>query len=212
MINFSKFDCILWDFDGVLIDSMPVRDVGFSKVLSNFPSEQVEELLEYHRNNGGLSRYVKFRYFFENIRREKVSDETILEYARRFSDIMLSELINPALLITETIDFVGRHHARVDMHIVSGSDGEELKEICRRLNLSPFFKSIHGSPTPKIELVSRILKSNSYKQVLLIGDSLNDLEASKVNSIAFAGYNNIKLKSVCPTYIENFQIISFDCE
>ena len=59
---------IFWDFDGVILNSNKVRDSGFEIVLKDFPKNQVELLLNYHRQNGGLSRYVKFRYFFEVIR------------------------------------------------------------------------------------------------------------------------------------------------
>lgn len=61
---FDSIEIIFWDFDGVIMDSMKVRDEGFKIVLKDYPSDQVEKLMEFHRNNGGLSRYVKFRYFF----------------------------------------------------------------------------------------------------------------------------------------------------
>lgn len=64
---------IIWDFDGVIVESNHIREKGFRKVLESFPENQVEELLVFHNNNGGLSRYVKFRYFFENIRKEEIS-------------------------------------------------------------------------------------------------------------------------------------------
>ena len=79
---------IFWDFDGVLMDSNAVRDLGFERVLSAFPKEQVDQLLAFHQANGGLSRYVKFRYFFENIRGEPITEEEILVWAERFSGIM----------------------------------------------------------------------------------------------------------------------------
>ena len=59
---------IFWDFDGVILNSNKVRDKGFETVLSGFPKEEVDKLLKFHRQNGGLSRYVKFRYFFEEIK------------------------------------------------------------------------------------------------------------------------------------------------
>ena len=71
----DNFKVILWDFDGVLMNSNSVRDLGFEKVLAGYPVEEVKSLMKYHQANGGLSRYVKFRYFFEEIRKENVSDQ-----------------------------------------------------------------------------------------------------------------------------------------
>jgi beta-phosphoglucomutase-like phosphatase (HAD superfamily) len=48
----------LWDFDGVILDSMRVRYFGFREIFKDFTKEQVYKHIEYHRTNGGLSRYV----------------------------------------------------------------------------------------------------------------------------------------------------------
>ena len=49
---------ILWDFDGVILDSMQVRDYGFRKIFEEHSHEQVEKLIKYHRTNGGWSRKI----------------------------------------------------------------------------------------------------------------------------------------------------------
>lgn len=206
MKHYNKYNIILWDFDGVIMDSMPVRDSGFEQVLKDYPTAQVSELLNFHRTQGGLSRYVKFRYFFEEVRREKISEKEVQALANRFSKIMLENLINPKYLIADSLNFIQENPQKQDFHIVSGSDEKELQKICSGLNIDTFFKSIKGSPTPKNKSVADLLSSNNYKQeeVCLIGDSINDLEAAQVNEIAFFGYNNIELKKKSNNYINNF--------
>lgn len=44
--------------------------LDFQRVLSDFNKNQVEELLFFHKANDGLFRYLKFRYLFEEIRKE----------------------------------------------------------------------------------------------------------------------------------------------
>mgnify|MGYP005866449837 CR=1 FL=1 len=193
----SKIKTIFWDFDGVLMNSNQVRDQGFIEVLKDFPDSQVNQLMEFHQANGGLSRYVKFRHFFEEIRGERITDEEVKEWADKFSKIMLNLLVDKNLLIEETISFVRNHHQKYTMHIVSGSDGNELNQICIGIEIDHFFKSIEGSPTPKIELVANILKKENYDeyQCVLIGDSINDYEAANQNKIHFQAYNNKNLVS-----------------
>ncbi len=58
---------ILWDFDGVIIDSLAVRDYGFREIFKEFDKVLVEKLIKYHSINGGLSRFHKIRYFFNEI-------------------------------------------------------------------------------------------------------------------------------------------------
>lgn len=54
---------ILWDFDGVILDSLAVRDYGFREIFKDFDKAAVEKLIEYHSINSGLSRFHKIRYF-----------------------------------------------------------------------------------------------------------------------------------------------------
>lgn len=203
----EEYKVILWDFDGVIIDSNEVRELGFTESLSEFSSDQVEQLLEYHRKNGGLSRYSKFRYFFEEILGETITEKVVQDYARKFSHVVLNRLINPSLLLSDSIEFISEFHSRIQMHVVSGSDGEELQQICSGLGISKYFRSINGSPTPKIELVSNLLQSYELEpsDVCLIGDSINDYDASVINSIDFFGYNNLSLKKEGRLYIDSFK-------
>jgi HAD superfamily hydrolase (TIGR01549 family) len=206
MKNWTEFRTILWDFDGVLMDSMPVRDKGFEEVLVNYPLEQIEQLLAYHRQNGGLSRYVKFRYFFEQIRQEAVSEEKINQLALSFSQIMRKALIKPELLIEDTLNFVKANQHLYNMHVVSGSDQNELRYLCQTLKLDQYFISIHGSPVAKKEIIHELLTSYKYhaQDVALIGDSVNDFEAAQINGIDFYGYNNRQLLNITSNYIHQF--------
>jgi HAD superfamily hydrolase (TIGR01549 family) len=186
---------IFWDFDGVLINSNSVRDFGFETVLSEYPKKQVEELIRYHKANGGLSRYVKFRYFFENIRKENISDLQIKKLSDSFSNIMKIKLNDKSLLINETLSFIKRYQEKFKMHITSGSDQEELKALCEVHKIDNLFDSIHGSPTAKKNILKELIFANNYnvEECVIVGDSINDYEAAIENKIYFYAYNNPEL-------------------
>jgi HAD superfamily hydrolase (TIGR01549 family) len=206
MISFTGIKTIFWDFDGVIMDSMPIREQGFLEVLKAYPDDQVNKLLAYHKVNGGLSRYVKFRYFFEEIRKKEVSEEEVQELAKSFSVIMLEKLKSPEFLIDQTVDFIQANYENYEMYIVSGSDQKELREICAAVDIDQFFKGIFGSPTPKNQLVQNIIEKENCNPAdsILIGDSINDYEAAKVNGIKFYGFNNPSLLTVSRDYITKF--------
>ncbi|MFW2604910.1 HAD family hydrolase [Aliarcobacter butzleri] len=197
---------IFWDFDGVILDSMPIRDYGFAKIFEEFDKNLVDKLLEYHTLNGGLSRYVKIRYFYNTLLGSEVSDEKVQELADKFSTIMKAELTNKKYLIGETVDFIEKNYKNYNFHIVSGSDGKELNYLCKELKLSEYFKTIEGSPTHKNDLVKNILEKYNYnsKECILIGDSINDFDAANINGMKFYGYNNKLLKDK-DEYIETFK-------
>lgn len=191
--NLMNYEVVFWDFDGVLLASNDVREAGFLEVLRHYPKQVQDSLLRFHRENGGLSRYVKFRYLFENILKEEVTDADILEYALKFSEIMRKALTNKELLIDETIDIARMFSHFKPMFIVSGSDQSELRFLCKELGIDEYFKEILGSPTPKVDLVRLVMKKYGYKpeNCVLVGDSINDLEAASLNKISFVPYNYV---------------------
>lgn len=188
------------------MNSNAVRDRGFEEVLKDYPQEQVNKLMTFHQKNGGLSRYVKFRYFFEEVRGESITEEEVNSWAQKFSEIMLTSLNNKSLLIEEAVHFIKANYKDYNMHIVSGSDQKELRFLNKELGMSEYFISIHGSPTPKKQLVEDLISKHQYElgNACLIGDSINDYEAAEHNGIAFYGYNNPALSSL-GVYVESLQ-------
>ena len=183
----DKLETLLWDFDGVILDSMVVRDIGFERIFEHFPEAQVQELLDFHRTNGGWSRYVKIEHFFKNIIQIEYTQNDILAYAEKFSVIMKKELTNPTRLIADAVDYIKAFHTKQNFHIVSGSDHKELNFLCKELNLAQYFISIQGSPTIKTKLVADIMEKHRYNKATtgLIGDSINDNDAAEANDIHF---------------------------
>jgi phosphoglycolate phosphatase-like HAD superfamily hydrolase len=203
---------VLFDFDGVILNSMPIRDWGFCKLFEEYPQEQINRLLEYHQQNGGLSRYVKIRYFFNHILNQEIPQDKVQDLADRFSTLVKERLCDPRLLINTTHLFIEKNFSNYNFHIVSGSDEKELLEVCDRLGISRFFVSIHGSPIPKDNLVAAIIRNNAYEpfETILVGDSINDYEAAVRNDIRFCGFNNPGLKDIGTAYInESMEELKF---
>ncbi len=205
MISLAKYKVILWDFDGVLLDSMPIREFGFREVLKDFPEEQIETLISFHKLNGGMSRYVKFRYFYEQVLKKEITNEQVRALADRFSQIMLRELGNTKYLIDDSLNFIRTNGLQYHMHIVSGSDEAELRHLCSVLGIAGYFSSIYGSPKPKDQIIRDLLKEYNYakNEVVLIGDSINDQDAANINEIDFLGYNNAEMAGKWQGYYIN---------
>ena len=197
---------IIFDFDGVILDSVPVKTEAFRKLFEEYSEDQVQKLIEYHLENGGKSRYVKINYFFTTVVKKEISDKEVQNYAEKYSELTKIELSNKKYLIADTINFIKNNYKKYNLHIASGADASDLKFICERLELSKYFLSIHGSPKVKNEIVRDILNENQYKknETILIGDSKNDYEAANINSIEFYGYNNLRLKNLNHKYITSF--------
>ena len=97
---------ILFDFDGVIFDSMPVREAGFRQIFQDFDEYLVDKLIDYHNQNGGLSRYVKIDFFFNYILKKPIQKDQSLSYAKSFSDIMKKELVKKEYFIIDSLSFI----------------------------------------------------------------------------------------------------------
>lgn len=196
---------ILFDFDGVILDSMKIKGDGFVELFKAYPEKERKKLENYHYANGGVSRFAKIRYFFTHIVHQEISETEIEHLANRFGEIIANKLFDPNNLIAETVAFIEYHFEHYNCHIVSGAEEQELKALCVHFKIDRYFRSIHGSPTPKPELIRTVLEHNHYHQddTILIGDSINDYHAAEANHIRFYGYNNEELKPF-GCYLESF--------
>ena len=117
--------------------------------------------------------------------------------SEEFSLIMREKLTESRLLIKEIIEYIHQlFNYGTEMHIVSGSDQEELRTLIKSHGLNKYFTSIKGSPTDKNTLVKKIIAENKFNKdnFCLVGDSINDFEAANLSNIVFFGYNNNSLK------------------
>ena len=202
---------ILWDFDGVILDSMKIKGDGFIELFEGYNDIKVRELEKYHYENGGVSRFEKIEYFFKELLNQKISEKEILDLAEKFALIIEKKIYNQSNLIEDTLVFIQNHSHMYNFHIVSGAEHKELNKICTYFNLDKFFLTINGSPRKKELLVKDLLEQYNYQreQTILIGDSITDYNAAYNNSIKFFGFNNNLLKQY-GNYINTFQGLRFE--
>tara|TARA_E500000178_G_C16880659_1_gene688816 strand:- start:466 stop:1083 length:618 start_codon:yes stop_codon:yes gene_type:complete len=197
---------ILWDFDGVILDSMQIKGDGFVELFKNYNSKEVQILEKYHFANGGVSRFDKIKYFYNQVLKEEISEEKVIKLANTFSNIIKSKIYDKKKLINDSIKFIEKNSIKYNFHIISGSEHIELIRLCKYLEIDKYFISINGSPTKKEVLVKTVIKDFSYNknEVILIGDAMTDYDAAKKNDIGFYGYNNTELKKYT-NYIVKFK-------
>ena len=196
---------ILWDFDGVILNSMKIKGDGFLELFKMYDTEHLKKIEKYHYENGGVSRFDKISYFYNDILNEDITNDKVLNLANKFSNIIEAKLDNKNNLIVETVGFIKGHFKKYNFHIVSGAEHFELNRLCDNFELTQYFISIDGSPTKKDLLVKNVMNKYRYKNVetILIGDAMTDYNASVKNNIEFYGYNNQDLKQF--KYIDSFE-------
>ena len=179
---------IVFDCDGVILDSVPVKTRAFARLAEPYGPEARDRFVMYHSLHGGVSRYRKFEWFFREVLGREISPEESREWGERFAAYALDEVRRCALIpgIEETLE---RWHARLPLYVCSGAPDAEVRLVLEERGLSGYFRGIHGSTPAKAELLARIVREARLDpaDVLMVGDAATDRNAAEEVGTQFYG-------------------------
>lgn len=181
---------IILDFDGVILESMDIKTNAFRELFKDFP-EHLDAIIDYHLRHGGVSRYTKFSYIYNNILKQPLNEDKIKELGGKFSYMVLQEMIK-CPLVSGAQEFLEEYSKRLKLFIASGTPEEELHLIVKQRGLSDYFRGVYGTPTVKSEIIEHILIDEGVRKedAIFVGDALSDYEDAKKVSVPFVARFN----------------------
>ena len=84
---------IAFDFDGVLVESVEVKTRAFARLFNTEGPDAVRKILDYHLENGGVSRFEKFKTIYRSILKRPLSEEQFRSLCERFSELVVDEVV-----------------------------------------------------------------------------------------------------------------------
>jgi phosphoglycolate phosphatase-like HAD superfamily hydrolase len=187
--RFQTARCVLFDCDGILFDSNGFKVAGMRHALADEPQPLVAEMEAYWRGSGGVSRWAKFRYYYEQISPCAEVDRAVERACQRFGDYSLAayDSQDPVPAALTAARAVGAKRAVV----VSGASQTELETVFTKKDIAALFSEILGSPTPKQDLVRAVLSARNLaaSEVLFIGDGAGDLRVARELDVPFVYLN-----------------------
>ena len=111
---------IIFDFDGVILKSHKVKSQAFYDLFSSYGKKISEKVLSYHLKNEGKSRFIKFKYIYKNILKEKISKKKLDLLSKNFDAISL-EKINELKIPKYLIYFLKKNKKKILFHISTGT-------------------------------------------------------------------------------------------
>lgn len=213
---FSQYDVIIFDCDGVILDSNNMKITAMRAALetAEFPAELIETAVSAFANNFGKSRQYHCRYFVETLlglNGKKGSDlqKLILVY---YSQAVENEYLQVPM--TDGSSALLESLKNKYLYIASGSEEAQLIRIFKQRSLHHYFKGIFGSPVTKSDNVNNIINKHSTinkSKILFIGDAAADYQAAAVNHIDFifySPYSNVKEKMSEMSKTYHFPVIN----
>ncbi len=184
-IDLASYQTLVFDCDGVILDSNTLKRDAFYAATEPYGKNYAEQLVSYHIENGGISRYEKFKYFFDRILcigfdEQKYND--VLDIYASYVKLSLLEC-----QICEGLELLRRQTPHANWLIVSGGDQNEIREVFLNRSIAHFFDGgVFGSPDNKSVILKREIENNNIKRnALFFGDSTYDFYASIESGIDF---------------------------
>jgi len=184
----KKYDAIIFDFDGVLAESVDVKTRAFEALYAEYGDRIVEQVRDYHLQHGGISRFEKFRYYHEVLLGKTLTKDEENQLGDRFSQYVEDAVVE-SIYVAGAYNFLENYYQSIPLFVASGTPDVELKRIVSRRNMAHYFISVHGSPAKKGDIIQDILTKHSFNpdHVLMIGDAIADYEGAIAASIKFMG-------------------------
>lgn len=179
-MDYSKYKTIVFDCDGVVLDSNQVKIQAYYDTAINLGDtpEQAQALVDYHVMLGGISRYVKFEYYLREIVKRPATEAAIQVYLNEFGRILDIALMHCE--IAPNLLSLKKQMPEVRWMVLSGGDQLEVQTIFERRNIAHLFDAgIFGSPDNKDVVLEREKSlGNLQLPALFFGDSKYDHQAS----------------------------------
>lgn len=185
-ISLKKIEFVIFDCDGVILDTNKIKTEAFKKTLNKYPKEKIDKLIAFHKENGGVSRKIKFEYFFNNIINDS-DPKKINNSLKKFKTISFQKLLL-SRYIKGVLKFINKlKKNNIKIFIVSGAIQAELRKIFLLKNKNRYFYEILGTPKNKIDNIQIILDKYSLdiNKGIFFGDSYTDYISAKKFKIKF---------------------------
>ena len=185
--------CVVFDFDGVLVDSNAVKRKAYFDIFASFSGIHpiVEAVL---KNKRGGDRY----QIIDGIVRQLVvtgfltADDQIGEltkaYAERYNHIC-EEYAATCREIAGTSVCLPQLAKRYVLYVNSATPEEPLRRIIHRRGWEGYFRDVLGRPRTKTKNLAQILEREmiSGAEVVFVGDNEEDLDAARQCGCQFLG-------------------------
>ena len=179
---------LIFDFDGIIVDSVNLKTEAFYELYKPFGVEVAQKVIKHHEANGGVSRFEKFKIYHENFLGLKLSNKNLVKLSKDFSKNVIKKIIKLPFVDGAEF-FFSSSFKNYDFFISTGTPTDEINYILKKKNINNFFKGVYGSPINKDKHIKDIINKYHYKnhEIVFIGDSSTDLEAARINNLKFIG-------------------------
>jgi len=181
---------IVFDFDGVIVDSNELKFKDVWKRLFSLSPEISYELIERAKPRGTRYDALRFIAFEIDIPKEEI-EAWVEACANEYNDIVQEGIVETGLFsgVYNTLKELTKNHT---LYLNSATPTIALKESVDALAIGEFFADVCGKPQSKAENLKEIITREhaDLDTVLFVGDGEADRKAAEEIGCQFVGIPN----------------------
>lgn len=199
----QRFQVLALDFDGVILDSVDVKDKAYFEVFSDYGKSLQAQVLTYHKENPGIDRATKMHRIGRNVIGTEFSQAEVEERCRCLSQIIMSQMAacpeKPGL--RRFLQWWSK-----PVYVVTAAPEDEIIQVLKEIGLYDSFWDIKGAPTRKAEHLRDIIRKEEIEPqaMVYIGDKSKDHKAAMEAEASFIGMTDVSDEFDCDQVVGNF--------
>jgi len=189
----NPIKCVIFDMDGVIIDSEEIHKKAYYETFISLGLEVSEEL---YKTLTGTSTLNAFQKLITHFKLEQDANELVYQKRKRYVDFFENDsslhLVNGAKEIIEYL-----YNKNITLVLASSSAMVNINRVFDRFDLQKYFiAKISGAdltqskPHPEIFEKAAILGNSAKEHCIIIEDSDNGVQAAVDAGICVFGYKN----------------------
>ena len=184
----SRFAALALDFDGVVVESVELKNRAFGELFRESHPDKVEDVVAFQIEHVGLSRYDKFPRIYEEVLGEPFPDGESERLDRRLNELVF-EGVTACPFVPGARELIERASRVMPVYVASATPGDEVRSLVEARGLAAFVRATYGSPAKKADHLVRVAAELGVEpdRVLFVGDSESDLKAARASGVTFVG-------------------------
>jgi phosphoglycolate phosphatase len=186
--------CVVFDFDGVLVDSNAVKRQAYSAIFSGLGPAGAAAVEAVLRADTEEDRFGLIRAILSALPDPPVGealDRLVAEHAERYNLICEEHTATCREVpgATTTLDILARNRP---LYVISATPQDPLRRVVARRGWSAHFRDVLGRPASKPENLTRVMQREGIDggKIVFVGDGRRDLEAARAAGCRFIGVRN----------------------
>lgn len=178
----TRFDAVIFDFDGTLVASAPAKRQAFFDI---FPAAAAPVVAAVLAEDPDGSRHRVIPRMIEGARALGIPLPEH-DYVTRYGDAS-EQAVAAAPELPGATALLRRLSSLLELHVCSNTPEDTVRRHVAARGWTPYLRSVEGYPTVKRDKIAAVIAARGLhpSRVAMVGDGISDEEAAAANACAF---------------------------